>query len=102
MALRFLSVFLFAAAARGEVQFARDIAPILEEQCVACHSASKAAGGLALVSREALVNHKSVVPGKPDASPLYTRSALPSIQAGAMPPGGPRLSDAKLAMMKAW
>jgi formylglycine-generating enzyme required for sulfatase activity len=84
------------------VDFAKQVAPILEEQCLACHSATKAAGGLALVSRQALLDKKTVVPGKPDASPLYVLSALPSSKPGAMPPGGPQLSADKLAILKAW
>jgi formylglycine-generating enzyme required for sulfatase activity len=84
------------------IDFARDVAPILEEQCLACHSATKAAGGLALVSRQALIERKEVVPGKPEASPLYVLAALPSSKAGAMPPGGPQLIGDKLAVLKAW
>src|ERR1017187_1102 len=84
------------------IDFARDVAPILEEQCLACHSATKAAGGLALIGRQALIDKKAIVPNKPEASPLYILAALPSTTAGAMPPGGPRLSAGKLATLKDW
>jgi formylglycine-generating enzyme required for sulfatase activity len=84
------------------IDFARDVAPILEEQCLACHSATKAAGGLALIGRQALIDKKAIVPNKPEASPLYILAALPSTTAGAMPPGGPLLSAGKLATLKDW
>lgn len=91
-----------AAAQTTRVDFQRDIAPILESHCLACHSGSRAAGGLAITSREALLSRRVVVPGKPEASSLYTLAALPSDRRGAMPPGGPRLADAQLDALKSW
>jgi formylglycine-generating enzyme required for sulfatase activity len=49
-----------------------------------------------------LLGGKTVVPGQPDASSLYTLSALPSGQPRAMPPGGPRLSDKEIDVLKRW
>src|SRR6185436_9770760 len=85
-----------------QVYFRRDVGPILEQTCVACHSPSKAAGGLAVTARKALLDKKSIVPGKPDASLLYKVAAMPAGRAGAMPPGGPRLPDDKLDVLKRW
>ena len=99
----FLVCALFAAGCWAQtLDFAREVAPILEQSCLPCHSATKAAGGLGLISREALVAKKAVVPGKPESSPLFVLSALPSSSPGAMPPGGPRLSDAQLKVLKTW
>jgi formylglycine-generating enzyme required for sulfatase activity len=97
-----LAARVLCAQAAEKVDFARDIAPILESHCAACHSAARAAGGLAIVSRRALVDKHALSPGKPEASPLYTLAALPSDRRGAMPPGGPRLSDPQLALLKRW
>jgi formylglycine-generating enzyme required for sulfatase activity len=91
-----------AATANAAVDFAKEVAPVLQQNCLACHSAAKAAGGLAIVSRQSLLNKKAIAPGKAEASPLYLRSALPSDRPGAMPPGGPRLSEEKLAVLKTW
>lgn len=85
-----------------KVDFLKEVAPALESHCAACHSAAKAAGGLAIVSRQALIDKHAVMPGKADSSPLYTLAALPSDRAGAMPPGGPRLSDEQLGALKRW
>src|SRR5260370_3844043 len=98
---RFLVLTVIAAAARSQ-DFKKEVWPILEQNCATCHSATKAAGGLALTSRKALLDKKVVVPGKPDDSPLYKLAALPAGSKGAMPPGGPRLSDDKLALLKRW
>jgi formylglycine-generating enzyme required for sulfatase activity len=101
--MRFVLILGLASAACAQtVDFARDVAPILEQYCLACHSPVKMAGGLALTSREALIQKKSVVPGRPQASSLYVLSALPTAQPGAMPPGGPRLSDEKLGILRTW
>ena len=90
------------AAGAQTVDFAKDVAPILEDHCLACHSSTKAAGGLALTSRQALIEHKAITPAKPDESPLYVLAAMASSKPGAMPPGGPRIPDAGLATLKAW
>ena len=57
------------------VEFARDIQPLLERSCVACHSGEKPKGGFAMGDRTSLLKggkrgEPVVVPGKPDASPL--------------------------------
>src|ERR1700732_1158186 len=100
---RFSVLSLVAAGALAYPQdFKKEVGPILEQQCLPCHSAAKAAGGLALSSRKALLDRKAVVPGKPDDSPLYKLAALPPDRKGAMPPGGPRLPDDKLKILRRW
>jgi len=84
------------------VDFKRDVAPILEQSCAGCHNAGKAAGGLAVTSRKALLDKRSIVPRNPEASLLYRAAALPAGRPGAMPPGGPRLPEAKLEVLKRW
>jgi formylglycine-generating enzyme required for sulfatase activity len=98
---RFLVLIVVATSAYSQ-NFKKDVAPVLEQQCLPCHNASKAAGGLALTSRKALLDRKDVVPGKPDDSPLYKLAALPLDGKGAMPPGGPRLAEDKLNILRHW
>jgi len=103
--MRLLLVLTFATGAMaqsGGTDFARDVSPLLESHCIACHSAERAAGGLAITSRQSLLDKHVLVPGKPDASSLYTAAAMPSDKRGAMPPGGPHLSDAQLTTLKSW
>jgi formylglycine-generating enzyme required for sulfatase activity len=87
---------------RGSVGFEKEVAPLLEQHCVACHYTGHALGGLDITSRNTLLAAKAVVAGRPDSSPLYTLSALPSDRPGAMPPGGPRLSQEQLDVLKRW
>jgi len=90
-----LPVALLAAA-----DFVREIAPLLEKACVSCHGPEKALGGLRVDTAEGI--RRAVVPGQPDRSPLFGRSALPAGQPGAMPPGGPALPPADLAALRRW
>ncbi len=90
------------AQTSGSVAFGTDVVPILEQRCVVCHHSGQAMGGLDVSSRDALLGSKAVVAGHPEASSLYTLSALPSGQPRAMPPGGPRLSDKELDVLKRW
>ncbi|MDQ2900803.1 MAG: SUMF1/EgtB/PvdO family nonheme iron enzyme, partial [Acidobacteriota bacterium] len=92
----FFLIFI-AAPAAAKVDFAKEVAPILERHCVGCHNPAKAAGNLAIASRQALIANGAIVPGKPEASGIYTSSAR-----GAMPPGGPRLPADQLATLKNW
>ncbi len=93
MRVGFLLLGLCGASVGLRADFNKDIAPILDEHCSVCHTAAKAAGKL---------DKKFVVPGKPAASPLYVRASLPSDKPGAMPPLGPKLSEAQLAVLKRW
>ncbi len=99
---RSLSVAMISAVlpcaliAQPAVDFRKDVAPILESQCLVCHSVAKPAGNLSVATRAAVVA-KTVVPGKPEASSLYTQSV-----AGKMPPGGPRLATAQLEILRRW
>lgn len=71
-----------------EVEFYRDIFPILENKCLACHSAAVKEGDLILESAESVVkgggSGAAVVPGKPDESLIYLQAAR--IQESFMPP----------------
>ncbi|MBI2947447.1 MAG: ankyrin repeat domain-containing protein [Verrucomicrobia bacterium] len=59
----------------GPVEFTRDIQPLLERSCVACHSGEKPKGGFTMSDRASLLKggnrgEPAVVPGKPDAGQL--------------------------------
>jgi formylglycine-generating enzyme required for sulfatase activity len=78
------------------VDFAKDIAPILEQNCTGCHHDSSEPKHIDLTSRAFVLSHKLVIPGQPDASPLYT-----SIKSGAMPPSG-KLSPGDIDGIEHW
>ncbi len=86
------------------VNYYRDVEPILTENCVPCHQASMAAGGLRLDAPENVLqggaSGPGVVPGKAQRSLLYQR--LTDTTDKRMPPVGTALSDAQMALIRAW
>jgi cytochrome c553 len=111
-----LAAFASAAAAADEgVQFGRDIAPILNRACVACHLEGGELGGLILypdpwahlvgiASTQSPL--KLVEPGEPDKSYLYAKLAGTHEAAGGsglrMPPQAPPLAEADIDRLKRW
>jgi mono/diheme cytochrome c family protein len=89
----------------AEVDYTRDIQPILAKSCVNCHSARKAKGKLRLDTVAAAlkggISGPSVIPGKSGDSPLF-QSVTGTGDAPKMPPKGPGLSRDKIALLKTW
>jgi formylglycine-generating enzyme required for sulfatase activity len=88
-------------SARGAVDFEKDIRPVLEHQCLVCHSGSKVAGGVRLDTRAAALRN-AIVAGKPDESPMVRSIELSPNKPGAMPPGGPQIPAATRAAIREW
>ena len=92
-------VLFFAPAilfAQSRIDFQKDVKPLFEQYCVECHHAGKQKADLDMSSRQDLLDHRSIVPGKPDKSVLYTM-----MRDGLMPPGE-RLSNDKLEIVREW
>jgi len=98
----FLSSFILLATAswtiasgeEAKVDFAKDIQPILEFNCVTCHNSEKTKGGLRFDLRAEFLKGgeggASLVAGKPDESLLMELVTLPADDSDLMPPeGGP-------------
>ena len=89
-----------------EVDFARDILPILQKRCLSCHG-DKARGGLRLTSRMAALEGgdrgPTLVPGKSGES-LVVKAVTETDPEGLfMPPKGTkRLSVTEVRLLKAW
>src|SRR4051794_21255501 len=101
-----LPLLLLPAAPPDAVDFARDVRPILERHCQACHGPAKQKGGLRLDVRAAAfqggdTHGPAVVPGKPADSPMV-RAVSGADKALVMPPRGVRLSPAEVATLTAW
>ncbi len=99
-----------AASARQAtpVEFTRDIQPLLNTKCVACHGGVKEAGGVSFLFREQVLGKgKSgmpvVVPGKPEASEMMKRvlSTDPE-EIMPKPEHGPALSPEEIALLGRW
>lgn len=96
------------AAARGdEVQFERDVRPILAASCTACHGADKDKAELRLDVRERAFagayagTAPVIVPGRSSESSLYLR-LVSDDEDERMPQKAPRLSEAQIEVLRRW
>jgi len=95
----------------GPVEFTRDIQPLLERSCVACHSGEKPKGGFAMSDRASLLKggkrgEPVVVPGKPDAGQLI-HLVEDQVEDLEMPPVAkrekfPAMTKDETARLRAW
>lgn len=93
---------------KKKINFAKDIQPILEYNCVACHREGHDKGDLRLDEKELAFKGGSggagIVPGKPSESSVYTTTILPADHDDLMPPakkGGP-LPKETTDLLRAW
>jgi mono/diheme cytochrome c family protein len=95
-----------ATTAAGPVDFAKQVRPILEANCLKCHGADKHKGGLRLDSRAALLaggdSGPAVVTGSKAADSRLIRAVAGLDPDLKMPPTGPRLSEADVATLRTW
>lgn len=88
-----------------EVDFVRDVQPILKRSCYGCHGAAQQLGGLRLDARETTfkggVSGPSVIPEHSGDSTLYQRVAGLGDQA-RMPMGAKPLPAEQIAILKRW
>lgn len=100
-----------AGNAASTVEFARDVQPVLERSCVACHSGERPKGGFQITDRASILRggnrgEPDVIPGKPDASPLvhFIQDQVEDLE---MPPVAkrekfPGLTGEEVAMLTGW
>lgn len=105
-------VSLFSQAhAQNQIDFARDIRPILNAKCTGCHGGVKQAGGVSFVYENQVVNFEGdtgnpvVVPNNVDASELFFRITLPDDDIDRMPPADEHpqgLTENEIALFRQW
>jgi ankyrin repeat protein len=100
-----------AGNATPPVEFARDIQPMLERSCLACHSGERPKGGFQITDRASILRggnrgEADVIPGNPAASPLlhFIQDQVEDLE---MPPVAkrgkfPALTKAEVAMLTGW
>jgi hypothetical protein len=104
--LRCFPVLLLAASTPlfAAVDFARDVKPIFDRSCAACHGEQQQLGQLRLDARKVVleggVTGKTVVPGEPEKSELYRRVAGVS-EHPRMPMGG-ELPANEIEIIRQW
>ena len=90
----------------SEVDFARDVKPILARKCFACHGPDAGEGGLRLHEQKAALDEldsglRAIMPGQPHQSELLIRVMEPD-EGLRMPLEGDPLSAEEIEILKSW
>ena len=94
-----------------DLEYNKNILPILEARCWDCHGKGVAKGGVAfdhvaeLIVKEPLVKSKQIpiiLVGKPASSAMMKAIQKPITAKGHMPPKGARLTAEQIALIEAW
>ena len=90
----------------GEVDYQREVVPLLQQYCIDCHGGDVAESNLRLDSLRAALRggdsgEAAVVPGASAQSYLIAR-ILHTDDAQRMPPDSPPLAEDEIALLKAW
>src|SRR6266568_984539 len=91
---------ILSAQSLAKVDFARDVQPILRQNCVGCHGPSQQISGLRLDRKSAVFSRRGVVPGSSTNSFLYYRISG-SAYGMQMPPAG-ALRPEQIDTIKTW
>ena len=99
-------VVAVASATAAQVDFVRDIQPLLESRCSECHGDKKQKGGFRVDRRKSLLQggdsgQPVIIPGQSSKSILIQRVTSLN-EDEMMPPKGERLSDSQVRLLKAW
>jgi mono/diheme cytochrome c family protein len=101
-----LGALAFAGPASAEIDFNKDIKPILEQRCVKCHGPDKPKGGLRLDTREGWIkgtkSGKIVEPGKADKSDVMGNLTAEKDDPTRMPNEGDPLTKEQIAKIRDW
>ena len=101
-----VAIGLFVNARGLEPTFETQIWPILEKHCIKCHGERQAYSNLRLDSPTAIRQGgdlgEVLVPGDPEASEIYRRTALPTNDLDYMPVDSEPLNKDELKRLHDW
>ncbi len=101
----FVAISTSTFAARPDIEFNRDIRPILADQCFSCHGpdGNSRKADLRLDQREAVIASGAILPGKASESEVIRR-ILSSDPDEVMPPpdSHKKLTDEQRKLLQAW
>lgn len=93
------------APAGHEIDFHREVLPILANRCVTCHASGRAEGSFSLETRSDILREsdsgQTVVPGD-SASSMLIDLVAGTDPTWVMPKQGKRLSDQEVGILRAW
>ncbi len=84
----------------AKVDFAKDVLPILRQNCVGCHGPAQQSSGMRLDRKSAVISRRGVVPGSSENSFLFHRISG-SAYGMQMPPTG-ALRPEQVNIIKTW
>ncbi len=95
-----------AQAKKGTIDYFRQVRPLLDAKCAACHTGDKPKGGLRLdnltaAGKGGTSDGAAITPGKPDASSLLARAKSADAKE-VMPPKGDRLTADEIKLLETW
>jgi hypothetical protein len=99
--LPFLLLLPLSASAADPVDYRKDVKPVLQERCYACHGALGQKAKLRVDSGASLLKAGVVIPGKPGDSELVIRISSEN-DATRMPPEGHPLKPEQVEKIKLW
>jgi hypothetical protein len=91
----------------GQVDFKKDIAPLLERKCITCHHDHAPLTALSFQRRKSMLESETagrpiLVPGDAQHSTLFLVTVLPDYFIEAMPAGGHELSKEETSKLFHW
>ena len=91
----------------GAVDFRKDIAPLLERNCLGCHYDHAPLTALSFQRRESMLESETggrpiLVPGDAKHSTLFLVTVVPDYFIEAMPAGGHQLTDEECSKLYHW
>lgn len=103
-----ISLLVLPHSLNAEIDFARDVRPILNANCTACHGGVKEAGDVSFIYRDRAIGKGEsgkpvIVPGNPDASEMIARivSTDPD-EIMPKPEHGPPLAKFQIEILRQW
>jgi len=105
MRLRVVLAMFLVATVAGEardVQFGRDVFPILQRSCLECHGAQEQKGGLRLDRKADLLKSEVVTAGDAAKSELFRRINLTKEHDEVMPNRGDLLKRREINVIRQW
>ena len=106
IAVVLMALVMGCGEAREEIDFNRDIRPILNERCIVCHGGVQRKGGFSLLFRSEATDtsesgRRAIVPGDPGTSEMMRRITLNDPDE-RMPQEGDPLSPDDVKLLRRW
>ncbi|QDS95321.1 Planctomycete cytochrome C [Roseimaritima multifibrata] len=88
--------------ANDKVDFATQIAPLLEQNCLVCHSAGIDKGDLSLATAQSILDQGLIIPGDSDSSQLVDMITSIDGEPAQMPKEKPSLTADEVKLIRRW